>query len=380
MMAYNSLLPPELQAVYQQQYGGGGADGFLSQQSDAQAASQMTYYHEGQLPGASYAPMQQTYASPPIYGGPELYQQPATVTEVQQTPVQEPYQTPLPNAQNFSSQPVMGHYNPQPFAPHVGQSMTGAIPPPFKPMPVLPPIQSGGFPPHPVPFSSPAVLQHPARSFGQYTLDGTLEYGKLADAGDFAGSFDQIPGDLKRELEETYGVYPRTDVKIAIENGRYHLYATPTGQNPRGRALPPIMRPRFEHTPMELQPMRRSVGYPRQVFPRPVTGYSEDMESVNLSRASNYHHPFRSSSRRLVPGREPMIFDHNPYYEYDVESAIMEDIGYPSPPQRVYADYLRSSKLPDSSRQRYRSPTRYTARSKQRRSYSDGRRSYSGRI
>ncbi|ESO90243.1 hypothetical protein LOTGIDRAFT_164164 [Lottia gigantea] len=328
-MAYNSLLPPELQPVYQQHYGEGvgGAASYVTP-LDPVTASQMTYHHEGMLPFGDY------------------------------------YSTPVADAVGFDSQPVIGHYNPPPYAPNVYHSMVGKYPPPYKSMPVLPPIAAAS---QVRIESSPAVLQG-----GSYTIDGTLVYGDFIPTNEYIGQFDTLPVNLRSELRETYGVYPRTDVKIVVNDGRYHLYATPIIRNGVSvEQLPPVIRPRFHHLPM---PVRRGIG-----FPRPLTGLSETFGSVNLSRASNYHRVYRSSSPvmrlspspplPLAPIRERVVVRRSP------SPLVVEEVPLTPQPPRMYANYVRTTRLaPSPRRVRYRSPTRYTERNL-RRGYieSDGR-------
>ncbi|CAL1537281.1 unnamed protein product [Lymnaea stagnalis] len=110
-------------------------------------------------------------------------------------------------------------YNPQAMYPGV------ANPYPYQPYAPVP----QHVPQH-VPVPVPVRVPYP--SYGPFnpgfSITCDLEFGRVMsiDVRESQGEFRGIPDFLKEELMRTYGKYPFTEVKIKLENGEFHIYAT----------------------------------------------------------------------------------------------------------------------------------------------------------
>lgn len=66
-----------------------------------------------------------------------------------------------------------------------------------------------------------------------FTLEGTLEYGKLVSVKvrNSNISYREIPDFVFQDLYKTYRMMERTDVKIVAQGGEYNIYASPNASN-----------------------------------------------------------------------------------------------------------------------------------------------------
>ncbi|XP_050397050.1 uncharacterized protein LOC126815447 [Patella vulgata] len=140
------------------------------------------------------------------------------------------------------------------------------------------PDQRYGQPPPPPPPRYPAMNQ-PVHTGPEdnYSLQGKLEFGKMTTVhvDSITGNFRQLPEILRKELKKTYGKYPETDIKISVENGEYHIYASPHREDDR-----PIRGPRAydddEKRPYNHDDFKRKPRFEEDYRPKPPREYDPD--------------------------------------------------------------------------------------------------------
>ncbi|KAI8793540.1 hypothetical protein BgiMline_003563 [Biomphalaria glabrata] len=129
-----------------------------------------------------------------------------------------------------NSAPQMGFYNPPPPRQYFyGPNGEVVQPAPFyNPQGMYPGVAN----PYPVPAPMPVPVRMPYPSYGPFNpgfnITCDLEFGRVTNINvrDSMGEFRGIPDFLREELMRTYGKFPFTEVKVKLENGEFHIYAT----------------------------------------------------------------------------------------------------------------------------------------------------------
>ncbi|ESO98362.1 hypothetical protein LOTGIDRAFT_159167 [Lottia gigantea] len=190
-------------------------------------------------------PQQPTYPQPSGYNPyASAYTDPRAAATAPQ------YPPPDPNSFMAAMMNQFNPFNPTNMlaAPLVPPPVPGSFPPPPPNYPPPPP----NYPPpefnrtsysQPTYGAAPPAMAQPVRSSpdDNFSIAGKLEFGKMTTVhvDSITGNFKQLPEILRRELKRTYGRYPETDIKISVENGEYHIYASPHRDDDR-----PIRGPR----------------------------------------------------------------------------------------------------------------------------------------
>ncbi|CAG5125508.1 unnamed protein product [Candidula unifasciata] len=129
------------------------------------------------------------------------------------------------------SAPVGPFYSPQGREFYYGPNGEIIFPPPVnRPNNLFPGVASSytGYAPMP----PPAPFRIPYPNYGMMTpgfnITCELEYGRVMNINvrDSDGEFRGIPEFLRSELLRTYGSFPYTEVRIKLEGGEFHIYAT----------------------------------------------------------------------------------------------------------------------------------------------------------
>ncbi|KAH9518991.1 hypothetical protein Btru_008854 [Bulinus truncatus] len=126
-----------------------------------------------------------------------------------------------------SSAPQMGYYNPPPGQYFYGPNGEVVQPAPFyNPQGMYPGVANQYPVPVPVPVRAPYPSYGPFNQGFNITCD--LEFGRVTNINvrDSMGDFRGIPDFLREELMRTYGKFPYTEVRVKLENGEFHIYAT----------------------------------------------------------------------------------------------------------------------------------------------------------
>lgn len=172
-------------------------------------------------------------ASPTLMPG--VYNHPYVTTILPQGPQAYPgFEGKYPSA------PAGPFYSPQGREFYYGPNGEIIFPPPVhRPSNVFPGVASAytGYAnmPPPVPFTIP----YP--NYGMMTpgfnITCELEYGRVVNINvrDSDGEFRGIPEFLRTELMRTYGSFPYTEVRIKLEGGEFHIYATHDNRRNHGR-------------------------------------------------------------------------------------------------------------------------------------------------
>lgn len=134
----------------------------------------------------------------------------------------------------YNTAPTGGFYNAPPRQYFYGPNGEVVNPAPFYNPQAMYPGVANPYPvmPVPQPVAVPVPVRMPYPSYGSFTpgfsVTCQLEFGRIVniDIRESQGEFRGLPDFLRDELTRTYGKYPFTEVKVKLENGEFHIYAT----------------------------------------------------------------------------------------------------------------------------------------------------------